>query len=102
MTSYSLENYEEVKDINDCNKICKKFNDKYKKGNNIFIEAFQVFKMLLDNVDKLITPMELTDDDLNTQFYYKVDDYKTLEYNPKNCRLETYVEKNINQSKNIL
>ena len=39
--------------------------------------------MLMDNVDKLITPMELTDEVLNTQFYDKVDDYKTLEYNKK-------------------
>ena len=93
LTSYSLENYEEVKYINDCNQIYKKFNGKYKKGNDRFIKAFQVFKMLLDNVDKLITPMELTDDVLNTQFYDTVDDYKTLGYNKKNCRLEEYVEK---------
>ena len=49
--------------------------------------------MLMDNVDKLITPMELTDEVLNTQFYDKVNDYKTLEYNRKNCRLEEYVAK---------
>ena len=46
----------------------------------------------MDNVDSLITPMELTDDIMNTQFYDKVDDCKTLEYNEKNCRLETYEE----------
>ena len=34
----------------------------------------------MDTVDKLITPMELTDEVLNTQFCYKVNDYKTLEY----------------------
>ena len=33
----------------------------------------------MDNVDNLITPMELSDEVLNTQFYYKVDDYRTLE-----------------------
>ena len=32
----------------------------------------------MDNVDSLITPMELTDDIMNTQFYDKVDDSKTL------------------------
>ena len=47
----------------------------------------------MDNVDKLIAPIELTDKVLNTQFYDKADDYKTLEYNKKNCRLETYEEK---------
>ena len=46
----------------------------------------------MDNVDSLITPMELTDDIMNTQFYDKVDDYKTLEYNKKTCRLDTYEE----------
>ena len=83
LTSYCLENYEEVKDIKDCNKIYKKFNDKYKKSNDRFITSFQLFKMVMDNVDKLITPMELTDEVLNTQVYDKVDDYKTLEYNKR-------------------
>ena len=30
------------------------------------MKAFQLFKMLMDSVDKLFTPMELTDDVLNT------------------------------------
>ena len=59
-----------------------------KKGNDIFITSFQLFKILIDNVDKLIIPMGLTYAVLNTQFYDKVDDYKTLEYNKINCRLE--------------
>ena len=85
LTSYCLEHYEEVKDIRNCNKIYNKFNDTYKKGNDIFIEAFQAFKLLVDTVDKLITPMELTDEVLNTQFYNKVEDYKTLQYNINNA-----------------
>ena len=32
----------------------------------------------MDNVGSQITPMELTDDIMNTQLYAKVDDYKTL------------------------
>ena len=35
----------------------------------------------MGSVDKLITPMGLTDEVLNTQFYDKANDYKTLEYN---------------------
>ena len=50
LTSYCLEHYEEVKDIKDCNKIYKKLNDKYKKGNGISIKAFQVLKILIDTV----------------------------------------------------
>ena len=47
----------------------------------------------MDNVGSLITPMEMTYDIMNTQFYDKVDDYKTLEYNKTNCVLETYEER---------
>ena len=53
----------------------------------------------MDNVDLLITPMEMTDEVLNTQSYDKVNDYKTLEYNKKNCRLEEYVDNYKNQYK---
>ena len=103
MTSYSLEHYEEVKDIKDCNKIYKKYNDTSRKCNDIFIKAFQVLKMLIDIGDKLIIPMELTDEVLNTQFHDKVDDCKTLQYNETICRLEGYVEKNIkNQYTHII
>ena len=48
--------------------------------------------MLIDTGDQLITPMELTDEVLNTQLHDKVDGYKTLQYNENNCRLEGYVE----------
>ena len=87
-----IENHEEVQDIKDCNKTYKEFNDKFNKGNHIFIKAFHFFEMLMDSVDKPITPMKLADEALNTQFYYKVNDYMTLEYNLENCRLETYEE----------
>ena len=87
MTSYCLEHYEEVKYIKDCNKIYKELNGKHKKGNGIFIKAFQLFKVLMDNVGKLITPMELTDEVLNAQFYNKVGEYTTLGYNENSCRL---------------
>ena len=46
-------------------------------------------KILMDSVDALITPMGLTSDAMNTQFHDKVDS-KTLEFNNKSCRLETY------------
>ena len=46
----------------------------------------------MNNVDSLVIPMELADDIMNTQFYDKVDEYKTLYYKKK-CILEGYVEK---------
>ena len=90
LTSYSLEHYEELKDINYCNITFKKYNDTYNKYNDRFIKSFQLFNMLINNVGKLITPMKLTYEVLNTQVYDTVDDYKTLEYNSNNCRLETF------------
>ena len=99
LTSYCSERYAEVRDIKDCNKTFPKYNDKYKKCNDRFIKAFQLFKMLIDTGGKLTIPMELTDEVLNTQFYDKVNDYKTLQHNETNCRLEEYVEKDKNQYK---
>ena len=46
----------------------------------------------MDSVDELIIPMELTTEVLNAQFYDKVEEYKTLESNENNCRLEEYAE----------
>ena len=88
LTSYCLEHNTEVNYIKDCNKIFQKYSDKCKNCNGRFIQAFQLFNILIDTVDKLIIPVELTDEVLNTQFYDKVDDCKTLQYNETNCRLE--------------
>ena len=41
----------------------------------------------MDNVDSLITPMALTGDIMNTQFYDKVDGYKTLGYKNKEMHI---------------
>ena len=51
LISYCLEHCEEVNDIKDCNIICKKVNGKYMKGHDIFIKAFQMFKVLMCSVD---------------------------------------------------
>ena len=88
LTSYCLDNYEDIEGIKYCNEVYKKGKYNYKRCNDRFIKAFQVLKVLIDNVDKLITPMELTGEVLNTQFCYKVEDYNTLEYNKKSCILE--------------
>ena len=72
-----------MKDLKDTNTISREKGKYYErdKTGKIFITAFQLFKILMDIVDPLIIPMELTDDIMNTQFYDKVDGYKTLEYN---------------------
>ena len=83
-----------MKDIKDYNTICGKKGKYYErdKTGKGFITSFQLSEILMDSVDSLITPMELTNDIMNTQFYDKVGDYKK-HHNKKNCRLETYEER---------
>ena len=78
LTPHCLESYEEVKYIKGCKHIYRKTNDKYKKPNGRFITAYQLFKILMNSVDKLIAPMDLTDELLNTQFCDKTEEYNTL------------------------
>ena len=47
----------------------------------------------MNSVDKLIAPMILTGELLNTQFYDRIEEYKALEHNKKNCILEECGEK---------
>ena len=67
LTSYCLGNYPEVKDLEDSNTMCKKgkYYERHKAGMT-FITDFQLFKIFMDSVDSLITPMELTDGIMNT------------------------------------
>ena len=82
VTSYCLNNYDEVKGLKHCNTF---YNDKH-HHNNRFIQAFQLFKILIDNVGDLIIPMPLTEEVMRTQFYDKVDTYETLEYTKHSYR----------------
>ena len=80
-----------MKDLRDSSTICRKkgkYNERDKTGKR-FITAFQLFKILMDSVDSLITPMELTDAITNTQFHGKVDGYKTLEHNTKELQIRS-------------
>ena len=70
------------------NKTYKKLGDKYKKENGRFIKAFQLFKILMNNVGSLIVPMPLTEEVIRTQFYDKVDAYETLNYTNNSYRQE--------------
>ena len=64
----------------------RKYYERDKTGKG-FITSVQLFKTLIDNTDSLITPMELTDDIMSTQFYDKVDGYKTLECNKQELHI---------------
>ena len=76
------------------NNICRKKGKYYERDNSgkRYIKAFQLFKILINNVGKLIIPMPLTEEVMKTQFYDKVDEYNTLEYTDKSYRQEEFKE----------
>ena len=62
ITSYCLTNYNDVKDIKDCNKIYRKLpTGGYKRDSNKAISSYNLFKLLLANKDTLLTPITLTE-----------------------------------------
>ena len=79
LTSYCLTHYDVIKHINNCNMIYCKISDHYKTSNQKYIDSFKVVKMLLENKDKLLEPIPYDDKIMNTRFYDKVIEYKTLE-----------------------
>ena len=83
LTAYSLEHYDEVKDIADCHLIYKtngKYYDKDKSG-QLFIKAFLIFKLLNKNIGKLMGPMPITEELMHTYSYDKVDECNIGLYN---------------------
>ena len=59
LIAYSLDHYDEVEDIDDCHLIYKTTRKDYNsdKTGARFMKAFQLFKILTNNIGKLITPM---------------------------------------------
>lgn len=94
-TSYSLRYYDDIKDINNCNKIEKKTKERYQKSNKKFIDSMKLIKLLIENKN-LLEPIKLCDEIFDTQYYDKIvndDDEMNLEYNDSNVRLVEYKEK---------
>ena len=60
---------------------------RYKTGKQ-FITAFQLFKTLKINIDKLITPILLTYELMSTRLYDKVEESRTLYYTKGSYRQE--------------
>lgn len=98
VTYYCIDNYDEVKDLADCNFIFKKEGKYYKKDKKRTMESFKLIKFLLDNKENFLTNLNKFDV-ANTQYYAKVDNkIETLYYTPvldKNYKpVETNEQKN--------
>jgi hypothetical protein len=82
-TRYSIENYDEVKDLKDFNRICKKDSKsgKYKYSNDRFIDSYKVIKILVDNKHIYLEPIKYTEELYKTNKYKEVNLFGSLEYN---------------------
>lgn len=81
ITSYALNNFEDVKNIKDFNKIIKKNKGKYMKSNKRFISSYDLIHKLLSNKDKFLRPLTWGDVGLRlSHFYNKCPNVKDLSY----------------------
>jgi hypothetical protein len=89
VTRYALENYQEVCTIKDFHRIYRKENGSYKKTNDRFLDSFDIIKVLMEQKDKLLKEMSVSDQYIaSTQFYDKVSDViGDLNYDASTCKL---------------
>jgi hypothetical protein len=82
-TRYSLEHYDEVKDLKDFNRICKinSKSGKYKYSNERFIDSYTAIKILVDNKHIYLEPIKYTEELYKTNKYKEVNLFGKLDYN---------------------
>lgn len=90
-TSYAIENYNDIKHIENFNHIyrarVKNGKSYYEKNKDRCISSFQLVKLLLENKDKLLKKLTTQEKQLaHSQFYNSVEeDFTNLSYNVKQC-----------------
>jgi hypothetical protein len=97
ITSYALEHYEEVKDLTEFHKIYTKTADRYIRRNDRFINSYEVIKILFENKNKLLTPLSLCDEVFSTQYYDKINEITTLDYDNETHTLLSEYEPKISK-----
>lgn len=86
-TRFALENYHAICDKKDFHKIFRQQNQIYKRCNDRFLDSFDIVKVLLEQKDKLLKEMTISDQYIaSTQFYDRVaDEIDDLKYDPTLC-----------------
>ena len=88
-TSFAIENYKDIKHLENYNYIYKVRNQNgkkyYKKDKTRCISSFQAIKLLIENKEKYLKPLTTQETQLaHTQFYNSVDEsFETLNYSTK-------------------
>jgi hypothetical protein len=95
---FCINNYEDVKEIDDCNLIFRKVGKYYEKNKNYKINTFLLINELIKNGESLLTNITYSNGLLSTQYHNKNDLITSLEY-PDSCceKIITDNEKEIKQ-----
>lgn len=90
ITSYALENYDTVKNEKDWFKIIGTQGNGYRREDR-FINSYRLVCFLLQNKEKLLSPIQKTDELYKTDYFSNITDIITLDYNENtNIRLNEY------------
>ena len=95
ITSFSVKNYNNVKNKKKWFKISYMNNKRVKRDKSkLGIDSFRLIKLLIENKEQLLEEIDLGCNEIyNTQFYDKVKEFKTLEFDKEsNCRPLIYEE----------
>jgi hypothetical protein len=93
ITSFCVNNYEEVKKVKDHFRINKR-DGKYYNRENKFIDSFKLVRLLMENRDVLLKPISLCNEIYKTQYYNEFNKIETLEYDEDvNTKLIEYEDK---------
>lgn len=93
ITRYSLEHYEEVRNLHEFNKIYKKSGNSYKKSNKRFISSLDVVRILIENKKDLLERISVSDL-METQYFSSEVDDDILEYDEElNCKINEVSKK---------
>jgi len=94
ITCYAVNNYDDVKDIKDYNKICRKKGKYYDKSNNYYIDSFNLVKLLIKNKENVLIKIP-TADLFSTQFYDLKNENEDLNYGEACCEKNEVREFNV-------
>lgn len=87
LTSYSLKNYDKVKDEYLWNAITeKRSNGNYIRKSNLYIDSYKVLRLLLEHKEKLLKPIPY-ETTIKTIYSDKACEYDNLNYNEECVRL---------------
>lgn len=79
ISKFSLENYDEIKNLENPFNICKKTKEgKFKRENGRFIDSFDLFIILLENKEKLLNTIKFNNALLSTQYYNEINNNELI------------------------